>query len=221
MSDRTNPLVHSVEYMASLDWVEKIIVLSTVGGPLLPEGISDKVIHRWANFGTSRAKSVAEGGFDQVTARNVAVTLAEAMGTEWLLQCDSDEIYLDHTKELLKVKADYVWLACYSFVNPTTYINAPIHPRLKLVDPHPRLFKPGMRFVANTDRQFMKTSPNHTNHCVLEMKSIHREYRTKPGVLYHLHFKPMLRGQTHQKLKTVGNVVPASYLEKIMGGRNG
>lgn len=223
VSDSPEVLQHSVEVMAGYDWVDRVLVLSTIGKPLLDK-VPDKVVQKWTKFGEGRHRPVEMGGFDQVTARNVALQLSETFNPDWLLQCDSDEIYLDQTKELLSRKEDLLWVACYPMFNLTQYISSPLHPRLKLLDPHPRLFRPGFRFVPNGDKEFARTLPNKTNHCMLNLSKKHREGVTKHGVLYHLHLKHIMRGKPHtsKKLVEVGRVMPEglnSWLQGVLEKR--
>jgi hypothetical protein len=87
----------SVSVMARHEWVHKIVVLHTDRArPRYFGRLSRahaKVEEHWRAFGSGWDKQPEAGGFDEIAARNLAVTLAAGAGARWVVKCDSDEYY--------------------------------------------------------------------------------------------------------------------------------
>ena len=89
----------SVLVMAGHEWVHRIVVLHT--DRTRPKYFGrlarahSKVSEYWRAFGHGWDKQPEAGGFDEIAARNLAVSLAESHGARWVVKCDSDEYYAD------------------------------------------------------------------------------------------------------------------------------
>ena len=83
-------------------------------------------IHR--DFGQGFHKSIEEGGYDQLAARNFAIEQIEATGVEWLLQFDADE-YFDasviSTVSVLDNRYDAVCCSHYTLLSETELWHEP------------------------------------------------------------------------------------------------
>jgi hypothetical protein len=191
--------------MSRYDWVDHIVVLHTEKQDPKLSVDSDKVIEYWGDFGWDFDHPPQIGGFNEIAARNCCIHLAEQYHPEWLLQCDADELYSEDTQELLKCHDDLVWLACYPMVSPSSYAVVPLHPVLKLMDPHPRLFRPGMRFIQNYD--IVGQCPNLTAHCVLDSDGVSKQKVSNPNVVYHMHLKFVLNGWTVPQTVDIGRIM--------------
>ena len=180
-------LAMSVRIMHAYDWVKTIVIMHTDTAPNFTlHQQYPKVREMW-----EPGLRLANGQLDEVTARNVCLDFAEKQGNEWLLQCDSDECYLDHTVEMLKqADCDGVWMGTYNVCSLTEYLALPVNPAAPMQDAHMRAWKSSLklRYARNAAYQH---NINPTVHCELEKGNINQGM-TNPDTVYHIHFKHLI-----------------------------
>lgn len=154
----------SIECMSNYYFVEKILVCHTSPQSFLDIGkyksISpDKVFEIGFYFGQGWDKSTDDGGFNEVSARNFAIQMAETFGTEWLLQCDPDEFYTPRLSEIMEYSDsfDSVFFSCTHMINDEKCVEYPFRQiklrEVPIHDPHLRLWRArrGVKFAYNKD----------------------------------------------------------------------
>src|SRR6185369_6457293 len=172
----------SVEFMQAHDWVGNIVILHT--NPTLAKGQIYNLVKQFPkvkeymgrNYGTGWEKSVNFGGFDEIEARNDAIRIAEQTDCQWLLQCDSDEIFTYETIESIEKAAakdcKSVIYSCFHFKTPTGYVTNNTDRHIKqdkqVFDPHCRAWKKYIkaRYSENPNSGFLAQYPNKSVHCV-------------------------------------------------------
>lgn len=92
------PLIeHTLARTASSPYVNYAVVVST--GKEAPEGFgkyaqaNSKFREYHQNFGDGFDTAIAEGGYDQVAARNFALERLDETDAAWAVQIDADEVY--------------------------------------------------------------------------------------------------------------------------------
>jgi len=122
----------SVKIMNSYDWVDNIVIMHT--DPSKPKNVGEleseynNISEFWKSYGYGFDRSCEDGGFDEVTCRNETIQIAKEMGSEWIVQCDSDEFFTSWLGELfLYIKennqdAFAIEFSCYHFISPSIYI---------------------------------------------------------------------------------------------------
>ena len=122
----------SVKIMNSYDWVNNIVIMHT--DPIKPKNVGEleseynKISEFWKSYGYGFDRSCEDGGFDEVTCRNETIQIAKGMGSEWIVQCDSDEFFTPWLGELFlyidenNQDAFAIEFSCYHFISPSIYI---------------------------------------------------------------------------------------------------
>jgi len=122
----------SVKTMDSYDWVDNIVIMHT--DPSKPKNVgkleseSAKISEFWKSYGYGFDRPCEDGGFDEVTCRNEVIQIAKDMGSEWIVQCDSDEFFTPWLGELFlyinenNQDAFAIEFSCYHFISPSIYV---------------------------------------------------------------------------------------------------
>lgn len=139
----------SASIMRKYSWVGNIVSVDTTN-----------------DYGVGWDKSPANGGFNEIRARNDAMRLAYETGCEWLLQCDADEVYLDSFgEEIIKAEnnnANIIGTQCYDFYHECKYYERRIKNYFRRCI-HRELYEDGLRW-----RTCGNPNPkNNTMHCEL------------------------------------------------------
>ena len=182
----------SLETMSSYEWVDSIVVLKTDHDSPSVEFIESLSSEKAKFFGCNtfggwtgdsheeRHKPVGLGGFDQISARNTVLSLAEnVFNAELVMVVDPDEVFTEDTIKTVEraneLKADAVWFSCCHLVGFHNHRKFPYHEGLferfnkKLFDPHLRLFSvAGRRYTVNELLNIDGSIHNHTMHCGVE-----------------------------------------------------
>jgi hypothetical protein len=205
VNNESSYLKLSIEQMSSYHWVKSIIVLNT------------------KDYGYGFDKAIAGGGFDEISARNKALSIAEATGYDWLLQCDADEFYTENTGEII----DRAALAGYEsvafefnhFITPTQYIiNKRAYKHIlntKYHDLHVRAWKSSLKARYFQD-------PNEADKINPTINCIHNAGKNQNcfnvAGFYHIHVHHMI-GPKKQPLSNFAcvlettNIMPEPYIK--------
>ena len=178
----------SLETMSSYEWVDSIVVLKTDHDSPSVEFIESLSSEKAKFFGCNtfggwqsetheeRHKPVGLGGFDEISARNTALSLAKnVFNAELFLVVDPDEVFTEDTIKTVEkaneLNAEVVWFSCCHLVGFHNHVKLPHHDDLfarfnkKLFDPHPRLFSARLKYVPNSVLNIDGSIHNHTMHC--------------------------------------------------------
>lgn len=134
--------------------------------------LSSKVWEVHRDFGQGYLRSLEQGGYDQISARNYALQLMENSGVDWLLQFDADDFY---DPEFLSIVAglderyDAVHCPCYTLTSATDYWYEPILERtvggIRLLNPHIRAWRLSLKKRFEPCLNSIKRYRNITRHC--------------------------------------------------------
>ena len=154
-----------IPYMLSHSWVENILIMHT--DKKIPEYYGQfrdkRVREAYKNFGDfGFGKSIENGGFNEIACRNYIIEMAEKMNGEWLLQCDSDELYTQFTAKYLNMSVDILDFMCYNFHTPITGKHEQYH--IRAWKKHIKL-----RYSQNPNQEFLSKYINKSNHCIIEI----------------------------------------------------
>jgi uncharacterized protein len=169
-------------------------------------------------FGEGLDQSLADGGFDQVAARNFCLAIAESLGDRWLFQFDADDYYdpslLDRIAKLPSpIRA--VRCACFHLLDPQHYW----HNEAKiLVEDGTTLHNPHIRIWRNDrPRRFeicertAAVEANVTRHCGVDLSDIDDATVTTFAEPLHLHLHHML-GKSGRSLEWLRRRLPPSVV---------
>ncbi|WP_338310446.1 hypothetical protein [Bradyrhizobium ottawaense] len=175
-----------------------------------------------SNFGEGYEVSVAQGGYDQLGARNFAIEHVEESGADWLIQFDADEfITRAGIDEIVRTPEiyDLVLFSYYTLVSRAAYwfedriarsVNGTI-----LNDPHPLIWRRCLEKRTELCGNSAKLYVNHTRHCSV---SFHNHPRWRVRALdapYHFHFHCLLgkrNADLRQRFKEFEAPLPADLL---------
>jgi hypothetical protein len=170
-------------------------------------------VHRC--FGTGYIRSLQDGGYDQVSARNYALEIMESGGSDWLWQIDADDYYdpgLASIVAKLDERYDAVCCSCYTLISPTQYwYNASLETDIggkRLINPHTRIWRSALRKRFEHSPRVALESVNITRHCGVDF-STHPYWRLmaiEGPFHFHLH---CLLGKEHTAARTVGRDLAA------------
>ena len=185
-------LRESVAQVSQYRWVDRVIILQTTSH--IPQSaIDDKVTLLGADFGYGFDREPEEGGFDELSARNLQLQLLHLTGQPWLGLIDADELFTENTGELL-TRADAAGKTRIVFECHHLYkTGRKIWPEqlttfggYSINDPHCRIFR--RRYAAEVfqpaPRHIAKT--NRTQHC--QLAGVTAEQCLVVTGAYHLHF---------------------------------
>jgi hypothetical protein len=159
----------SLNAMLEHEWVDKIIVVLTNVDGITTKSVDGRVIIYRKNFGVEGfEKTIEEGGFDEVEARNYLLNRMYEQNPDWLLLCDSDEYFTSNTVDVIrkaeKQKATCVYLECWPYI-PSRHVLFKAARMLQgLHDPHIRLIKATAK--ASFKRNAGQSCINQSAHCV-------------------------------------------------------
>ncbi|MEU5868295.1 glycosyltransferase [Nonomuraea sp. NPDC047529] len=200
------------------DAVRTALVLHT--GPRRPPdygGLASRYskvreVHR--DFGEGYSRSLGQGGYDQLSARNHALDLIEDSGVEWLLQFDADDYYdpgLLSIVTRLDEGHDAVVCSCYTLTSETRHWHEPRLDKVVggklLLDPHTRVWRSSLQKRFELCPVASKQYENITRHCGVSFSGHPPwHFRTLEGQFhFHLH---CLLGKRHTAARTVSRELP-------------
>jgi hypothetical protein len=181
----------SARFMSAYPWVQDIILVHTDRirpnfevFPIIP-----KVSHYWEYFGGIGINN--KDGIDEVAARNTGVVLASLKTTDWIMQCDSDEIFLaepDFDFNELAL-ADAVLFEMYHFLQINKYRTEGLCIFDGLYDPHIRLWRKSLNLRHGKPSCLLDGCDNVTAHTHFNPDTI--EYVKMQRRLAHIHFRDL------------------------------
>lgn len=157
---------------------------------------NDRVFEYWQSFGEGYDKIVDEGGFNQIKAREFAISLAKQKKCNWMIHCDADEFYLKELGDVLESSdADIIKTSVYHLVTPQTFWIQTN--QIKYTKNNKILFSPRLRiWKSNLNPKILpdnrKSTINNTSHCYTSFDHLTSvKIKSIPGV-YHIHIHFLL-----------------------------
>ena len=185
--------------------VFNIAILITDGEPVNPRNISEKITVYSRDFGAGYDLSIADGGYDQIAARNFLIDILSDTDADWLMMHDADDVYLYEFYRFISEECnavDAVTCSCIT-VRPGPELCVPQAKKQHvqgrtLYDPHTRFWKKklGLRFKKSegVEQHFV----NHSRHCgVFFPRELH--ILSIDG-LYHFHLHALFNKRHSDKI---------------------
>lgn len=195
----------TLKFAASSEYVVKIAILITDGKPSAPWSISEKITVYSQCFGAGYSVAIADGGYNQIAARNFLIEKLTATNIDWLLMHDADDLYdLDYYRYISEEcrKMDAVTCSCFS-LRPGPEICVPSEKTknimgVALCDPHTRIWKRSLGLKYQKSVGIEKHFANHSRHCgVIFPDGINISFATG---LYHFHLHALLNKRHSDKI---------------------
>lgn len=187
------------------DYVSRIAILITDGESGIPQKITGKITIYSQNFGSGYNLAIADGGYNQIAARNFLIEKLTASDIDWLLMHDADDLYtLDYYRFISEEcqSTDAVTCSCFS-LRPGPEICVPLEKNRNiqgktLYDPHTRVWKKALNLRYEKSVSVEKYFVNHSRHCgVIFPENINISCTDK---LYHFHLHALLNKRHSEKI---------------------
>lgn len=209
--------------------VSRLVVVYTSAHPPAEFGVlarlSPKSVEVHKPFGSGFDKSLADGGYDQLSARNYAISLVEESGADWMFQLDADEFV--HPQLLTEIamlghQFDAVCMSYYTLCSATSYWQAPLHRRsvngVELHHPRILAWRRSLLRRCEPCPASLKNHVNTTRHASVSFAHhpLWKIYPVHQFPVYHLH---CLLGKEHADRRTaampIDHVPPPLLLQMI------
>lgn len=197
------------------DQLAWILTLHTDSSPDSRPYVLSEVEQYWHPCGSGFDKSLADGGFDEITARHRMLGLAErtcrSRPVDWVVWCDSDEYFC--RRDALVSPGDEAELLLFTtnhlrslildlaipFASELFTANAVPRAWAETNNPHPRAARPAVlhRLWWRKNWHLPATAANATQHCVLTVKA-GRPVRTHVNHTAHVHFGTLNDARIHE-----------------------
>ena len=194
VSEQDYPLLEfTLTDALSSEAVSHIIILST--GPSKPVKFGryasrhEKVREFYQYFGNGFDLPVEQGGFNQIAARNHALSLAEKTTASWLMQIDADDYYLpEFFQQIVTLDKDFDAILCSSvnLLSENEYWNKN---QGEFTNPHIRVWRTSLAKRFKICDISSCNQLNFTGHCGVDF-SYHPYWKIflqKKFVHFHLH----------------------------------
>lgn len=187
--------------------------------------ITEKITVYSGDFGAGYSTAIADGGYDQIAARNFLIEKLAATDTDWLLMHDADDLYdLNYYRYISEEcrEMDAVTCSCFS-LRPGPEVCIPLEKTkniqgVTLCDPHTRIWKKSLGLKYKKSVGIEKYFANHSRHCgVIFPDGINTSCTNG---LYHFHLHALLNKRHSEKISaysTYNCTLPESisyFLEK-------
>ena len=185
----------SIKYMATYPWVQDIILIHT--DKERPDFDSfprlQKTYHYWQFFGGEGISNA--GGIDEVDTRNMGIKLATLTTTDWIMQCDSDEIFVAEPGfDFSEVEQyDGVLFEMHHFLQPNRYRTEGLPIFDGLFDPHIRIWRKSLWLRHAIPEHPIIGCDNPTGHTHFDAAKIN--YLKMQRRLAHIHFRDLTHGK--------------------------
>ncbi|WGE31143.1 hypothetical protein PHA77_19050 (plasmid) [Edwardsiella tarda] len=192
------------------DYVFRIVILITDEESDVSRKITEKITVYSQNFGSGYSRAVADGGYDQIAARNFLIEKLSATDTDWLLMHDADDIYdLDYYRFISEEcrKADAVTCSCFS-LRAGNEVCVPLEKTWNIKDrilynPHTRIWKKTLNLRYKKSVDIENFFVNHSRHCGVVFPE-HMNIIVTDG-LYHFHLHALLNKRHSKKILAYSN----------------
>ena len=195
--------------MLNNNHIEKILIVVT--GPSKPNsfgylsGLSSKVIEEYKYFGYGYGRSVEDGGYNQIDARNYALKKICSHDLNWVLQFDADDFYTSSFFNYISSVGEdknYICCACYTLNSINTFwykekIDRSHNGRM-LLNPHIRMWRKNIGLSYSECDNANAVFTNRTRHCNVDfpmMRDREIEFICNP---MHFHLHNILRKKHHK-----------------------
>lgn len=205
-------LALSTLHFASLSsHVSHIAILITDGEVDEAKYHSKKITIYSQNFGVGYNISIADGGYDQVAARNFLIEKLTATDADWIMMHDADDIYaLDYYRFITErcATANAVTCSCFS-LRPGPEVCVPqaktqYWQGKTLYDPHTRIWKKTLGLRYEKSEGIEKYFPNHSRHCGVNFPAPINIFHTDG--LYHFHLHALLNKRHSEKIAAYSRI---------------
>ena len=219
----------SVKTMEKYDEINNIIVL--YAGEFPPKEIGElsknkkiKEYHKY--FGSGFDKSLNEGGWDQISARNYLLQLSDENDSDWVICCDDDEFFVlenmfNHYDYEIFNNYDMVAFQMYHFVDLHKYVyyesGLKCRRGVLLFDPHIRMWRKNLNAEWGINPRIRAT--NITRHPEIKKLGWENEKLLICDQMVHIHVHDFecVKGNRgydpSQLVKYDLNIFPKEYLE--------
>lgn len=194
----------------------------------MPRKITEKITVYSQNFGAGYSLSVADGGYDQIAARNFLIEKFSATDTDWLLMHDADDLYdLNYYRFISEecTKIDAVTCSCFS-LRPGPEICVPLEKTKSiqgrtLYDPHTRIWKKALGLRYKKSIGIEKHFANHSRHCGVIFPDGINIFCTDG--LYHFHLHALLNKRHSEKISnySIHNCILPESINYFLKTNNG
>jgi len=173
----------SLEIMSAYESIKDILILHTYSNSKLGNELTsicpEKITEYWKYFGDGYEKSLDQGGYDQVEARNYILHIAENTQNEWLAHLDADEFFTSLVfEELRSASFDKKLLtcSCYNFYSlyeaeikshKEHYVNGKY-----LLNPRDRIWRRGLKKKHISFNALPGYIKNKSRHCGVDFSDI-------------------------------------------------
>ncbi|MEL0438301.1 hypothetical protein [Phycobacter sp. K97] len=172
------------------------------------------------DFGSGLDRAVADGGFDQIAARNHAQRLVEEAKPDWIIRNDADEILLNAALDAVAQTGDRYDLITFDYhtlLAGGRHWDAPhLNRRVAqetLLDPHLATWRRELELYDEACPQTVLTSVNTTRHCNIRASHIPSfRMKTVKGLM-HLHLHCLL-GKANACLRDQGTLLEQDLPEE-------
>lgn len=197
----------TLKYSEYSDYVSDIVILITDGISGDARKLTDKITIYSENFGSGYSKSIEDGGYDQISARNYIIDKLGVSRADWLLMHDADDIYNTDFYRYISLEcntSDAVTCSCFS-VRPDITLCAPDKKNKAtyscgLLDPHTRAWKKSLGLRYEKSEGIEKYFVNHSRHCgVVFPEGINISCTNG---MYHFHLHALLKKRHSSKILT-------------------
>lgn len=188
----------TLNFASLSEYVFKIAILITDGESKNPQNITEKITVYSHNFGSGYSLAIADGGYNQIAARNFLIEKLSAMDIDWLMMHDADDLYtLDYYRFISEEcrNTDAVTCSCFS-LRPGLEICVPLE-KIKhiqgrsLYDTHTRIWKKELSLRYEKSVSVEKHFANHSRHCGVIFPENINILCTEE--LYHFHLHALLK----------------------------
>ncbi|MCP4255999.1 MAG: hypothetical protein GY774_00560 [Planctomycetes bacterium] len=201
-------LGYSLQAFTSCSSVTEIVVVLTrktlETSPELSTDLGVKCKIKTIDYGSGYDIPVSDGGYDQIRARNAAISMVST-NPDWIVQVDADDFYDQKLVTLIEKcsqEVSSIVLPCYNLLSPTHYANDlalyRIIDSVAALNPHQRIFR---------YRQHLKYVPvsgkyvNLTRHCVMVDGDGSNEQMHFFNEPLHVHLHNLIPGKPRRNLR--------------------
>lgn len=217
-SKELNLALATLRFAELSEYVFKIAILVTDAKRNKPQKISNKITLYQQNFGNGYNIPVADGGYNQIDARNFLIEKLNDADVDWIIMHDADDIYDISFYQFISTQCkttDAVTCSCFSLRHDMSICVPLVKSRFiqgkTLYDSHTRAWKKSLNLKYEKSPGIEKYYLNHSRHCgVIFPDNLRISYTDG---LYHFHLHALLNKRHSKKIagySTVPHTIPES-----------